>query len=88
MAPELDVSTDTVREQLLELVRLMVDEPTQIVLNERRRGRSLEFELQVAPQDVGKLIGRQGRTVRSLRTLLSARGEADGERYELRVLDS
>jgi len=66
----------------------MVDEPDQIVLNERRRGRNLEFEIQVAPQDIGKLIGRQGRTVRSLRSLLTARGEGDGERYELRVLDS
>ena len=38
-------------------------------------------------EHLGKVIGRQGRTVRALRTLLDARGDQDGERYQLDILD-
>ena len=41
----------------------------------------------VAPGDLGKVIGRQGRTIRALRTLLEARGGKDGVRYWLEILE-
>ncbi|MGB5514461.1 MAG: KH domain-containing protein, partial [Thermoanaerobaculia bacterium] len=43
---------------------------------------------QVAPEDLGKVIGRQGRTARALRSLLAARGSRDGERYELEIIET
>lgn len=72
----------------MRLVRLMVDEPDQVVLEEIPGRESTLFELQVAADDLGKVIGRQGRTARSLRSLLASRGNRDGERYELEILEN
>lgn len=65
----------------------MVDESDQVVLEEIPGRESTLFELQVAADDLGKVIGRQGRTARSLRSLLASRGSRDGERYELEILE-
>lgn len=76
-----------VREQLIEVVRLIVDEPEAVEVTEHPEGRTTIFELQVAPDDLGKVIGRQGRTARAFRSLLMARGSRDRQRYELEILD-
>lgn len=73
---------------LTHLVGLVVDEPDQVVVEAIPGRESTLFELQVAPQDLGKVIGRQGRTARALRSLLAARGASDGERYELEIVES
>ena len=77
-----------VRELLLRPVRLMVDSPDDVFISEERRDRSIVFLLGVAQDDIGKLIGRQGRTVRALRSLLAARRGPGGERYELEILEN
>jgi len=69
------------------MVQLMVDEPDAVVLEEIPGRESTVLELQVAADDLGKVIGRQGRTARSLRSLLSARGDQEGQRYELEILE-
>jgi len=74
-------------EQLKELVRLLVDQPEAVGLTAIPQGRETLLELAVAPDDLGKVIGRQGRTARALRTLLEARGDRDGVRYELEILE-
>ena len=75
------------QDALTRLVQLMVDEPDEVVLDAIPGRDSTLFELQVAPDDLGKVIGRQGRTARSLRSLLSARGDEDGEHYELEIVE-
>ena len=75
------------REALTRLIQLMVDGPDQVSIEEIPGRDSTLFELQVAENDLGKVIGRQGRTARALRSLLSARGSRDGERYELEILE-
>jgi predicted RNA-binding protein YlqC (UPF0109 family) len=47
----------------------------------------VQLELAVDPDDLGKVIGRQGRTARAMRTLLDVRGTRDGARYELEILE-
>lgn len=77
-------------ERLTELARLLVDQPDQValaVIPPNRDNRDTLFELAVAPDDLGKVIGRQGRTARALRTLLDARSDRDGVRYELEILE-
>ena len=73
--------------QLQELVRLLVDQPDAVDLAVLPGRRDTLIELRVAPDDLGKVIGRQGRTARALRTLLEARGLRDGGRYELDILE-
>jgi len=75
-------------EALTRLVQLMVDEPSEVSIEEIPGRDSTLFELQVAAGDLGKVIGRQGRTARALRSLLSARGVRDGEHYELEILET
>ena len=77
----------TTREHLGELVRLMVDHPDRVQVDEIPGREAILLELQVAVEDLGKVIGRQGRTARALRSILTARGAREGERYELEILE-
>ncbi|HVT57787.1 MAG TPA: KH domain-containing protein [Thermoanaerobaculia bacterium] len=72
-----------------ELARLLVDHPEQVEVAEvqGRRDRGTLLELRVAPDDLGKVIGRQGRTARALRTLLETHGDRTGQRYELEIIE-
>jgi hypothetical protein len=75
-----------------DLARLLVDNQEAVEVSgihppEGRRDRGSILELRVAPDDLGKVIGRQGRTARAMRTLLETRGDRRGERYELDILE-
>lgn len=74
------------RELVEFLAKSLVDEPDQVRVTERERDQSTVLELQVAPPDLGKVIGRQGRTARALRNILSAASRG-GERHLLDILD-
>jgi len=76
-----------IREQLAQVVRLVVDEPEAVEVAEIPEGRTTVLELRVAEEDLGKVIGRQGRTARALRSLLTTQGARDGQRYDLQILD-
>jgi predicted RNA-binding protein YlqC (UPF0109 family) len=81
------LSVEAVRSELIEIASLLVDEPAEVSVEEVpfRGGRMLT--LHVAEDDLGIIIGRQGRTVRALRALLTLRGERDGEQYELEIAE-
>ena len=72
---------------LTAVLRSMVDRPEDVVVREARDGEIVVLEAKVAPADIGKVLGRSGRTVKALRALLRERGRRDGVRYELDVLD-
>jgi len=74
-------------EDLTRVLRLLVDRPDEVAVSEVRSGEATVLEAAVAPSDIGKVLGRAGRTVRALRALLRSRGEREGTRYELDVLD-
>lgn len=76
------------REELGRLLSLLIDSPREARLSERQRGKSLTYVVRVADDDLGKLIGRQGRTARALRSLLEARAELDERRYGLEIRES
>jgi uncharacterized protein len=73
------------REVVAYLARALVDEPERIAVSEYRGQRGLTYEVRAAPEDVGKLVGRGGRTVKSLRRLVKA-AAAPGSRVEVEVL--
>ena len=73
---------------LVELVaRALVDQPEQVSVSQIEAEQGTIIELSVAPDDVGKVIGRQGRTVKALRTLLGAAGMKHRKRFILEILD-
>ncbi len=74
--------------QLVEFVaRSLVDNGDEVNVHQFDRGDATVYELEVAQPDLGKIIGRQGRTARALRTLLSAAGQKQRRRYILDILD-
>jgi predicted RNA-binding protein YlqC (UPF0109 family) len=75
-------------EGMLEYVaRGLVDKPDEVRVVRTERNGSVVFELHVAPDDVGKVIGRQGRIVRALRTLVRAAGGRMNQRALLEVVE-
>lgn len=73
---------------LVEIVaRALADAPDAVDVRETERRGGVVFELHVAPGDLGRVIGRQGRTAAALRTLLQSAGEATGKRVTLDIRD-
>jgi len=74
--------------ELIEfLAKSLVDEPDEVEIRTRNRDQATVIELMVAPNDLGKVIGRQGRTARAMRTLLATAGNKQQRRYILDILD-
>ena len=70
------------------IVKSLVREPDEVDVREVERGSSTTIiEVRVAQADVGKLIGRQGRTVRALRSVLHAASLKQGRRYVLEIVE-
>jgi uncharacterized protein len=77
-------SSGDVRLLVEQIAKWMVDAPDEVYVDHLDDD---VIELEVAENDVGKIIGRQGRNVRALRTLLSASGVRSHKRYQLEVID-
>ena len=74
-------------EELVEyLARGLVDKPDEVNVARVERDGAIVLELRVAPDEVGKVIGRQGRIVRALRTLVRASGARSNERVLLEIV--
>jgi hypothetical protein len=74
--------------QLIEdIAKALVDIPEEVVINEIAGEQTTVLELKVAPSDLGKVIGKQGRTARSIRTILGAAGMKLNRRYTLEILE-
>ncbi len=75
------------KELVAYLAKVLVDDPAAVTVEVAREGDAVRYALTVAPGDIGKVIGREGRTVKALRTLLAAAASRTGERAELDVVD-
>ena len=69
------------------VVRSLVADPDAVRVEEVEEDGALVLRLHVAPDDVGKVIGRQGRLARALRTLVRAGGAQEGRRIVLEIVD-
>jgi len=67
--------------------RQLVDNPEGVHVDEHDAGDTTVLTLRVSPGDLGKVIGREGRTAQSLRTLLAASAAAQGRRATLAIAD-
>lgn len=77
-----------VREAVELILKKLVREPEAVDVREVERERSTTVvEVRVAQGDVGKIIGRQGRTVKALRSLLYAAGQKQNRRYVLDIVE-
>jgi predicted RNA-binding protein YlqC (UPF0109 family) len=69
-----------------QIAKSLVDDPDHVAVNQVD-GETTVLELTVAPDDVGKVIGKQGRTARAMRTLLGAAGMKFHKRFTLEILE-
>ena len=77
----------SVKELVEDIARALVDSPEAVSVREVNGEHVTVLELRVAQTDVGKIIGKQGRTARSLRTLLGAAGMKLNRRFTLEILE-
>jgi predicted RNA-binding protein YlqC (UPF0109 family) len=77
-----------VEKDLVEYIaRSLVDEPSGVKVNMIEGEKSTILELKVADGDIGKVIGKQGRIAKAIRTILSASSMKTGKRVVLEILD-
>jgi uncharacterized protein len=72
---------------LLFLACSLVDEPEKVEVSGRETGSRVDLTLRVAPNDMGKVIGRQGRIVKSIRTVMKAASVKANKRVNVEVAD-
>jgi predicted RNA-binding protein YlqC (UPF0109 family) len=75
------------RDLVLWLARELVDGKDAVRVDAIERDRSTVFELTVDPDDLGRVIGRGGRTAKALRTVIDAAARKEGKRAVLDILD-
>lgn len=70
---------DLIEEELIKYIaENLVNDPTQVTLNQRKKGRLTVLELHVAPEDMGRVIGKSGRVANAIRTLVRAADRSHG----------
>ncbi len=72
---------------VLQMVRALIDHPQQAVVNELVGAQTVVLELRCHPDDIGKVIGRNGRTINALRGLADALGMRSRQRVMLEVVE-
>jgi len=70
-----------------QIAKALVDSPEEVSVSEIEGERTTVFELRVAKNDIGKIIGKQGNTARAIRTILGATGTKLGKRFVLEILE-
>ena len=75
------------KELITYIARALVDNSDQVEVQEIRAQQTLVLELRVAKEDLGKVIGKKGRTAQAMRTLLTAIAAKNGKRAILKILD-
>ena len=75
------------KDLVVEIAKVLVDSPDDVSVREVAGEQVTVLELRVAAGDLGKIIGKQGRTARSIRTLLGAAGLKKNRRFTLEILE-
>lgn len=75
------------KELLLYIARNLVDNPDQVVVNEIEKSGETVYELHVAPGDMGKVIGRQGKIAKEIRALMRSVAQRQGKHISVDIVD-
>jgi Predicted RNA-binding protein (contains KH domain) len=81
------MDTAGIKEMLTYLVGNLVEKPEEIRINTLENGNSVTLQLRVAAEDMGRVIGRQGRIAKEIRTLIKAMGLREDVRVMVDILD-
>jgi len=75
------------REAVERMIAALVGEPDQVEVTEMSDGKNVRIEVRVAEHDMGRIIGREGRTVKALRSILFVAGQRHNKRYQLDLVE-
>ena len=75
------------KDLLLYIARNLVENPDQVTVTEVERDGELTLELRVAPEDMGKVIGRQGRIAKEIRTVVRSYAQRTGVKVSVDIVD-
>jgi uncharacterized protein len=75
------------KELIEHIVKALVDSPDKVVINEIAGEKSIIFELRVGEGDLGKVIGKEGRTAKAIRTIVTASAMKQGKRTVLEIIE-
>ena len=75
------------KELLLYMAKNLVDNPEAVSVTEISEEEGTVLELRVAPEDMGKVIGRQGRIAKEIRTIIKTVAQRDGEKVTVEIVD-
>ena len=75
------------KELLVYIAQNLVDNPDEVTVTEKETDTETVFELRVAPSDMGKVIGRQGRVAREIRVLMRSVAQKRGKRISVDIVD-
>ena len=75
------------KDLLLYIARSLVEHPDQVTVTEVERDGELTLELRVAPEDMGKVIGRQGRIAKEIRTVVRSFAQRTGVKVSVDIVD-
>ncbi len=80
-------TTGSVKDLVTFIAQNLVDNPSSVSVGEVSSGQTMVLELHVAKTDIGKVIGRQGRTAQALRTIINAASAKDRKRTVLEIIE-
>ncbi len=73
--------------ELVEVIaKALVDNPDEVVVTEKEEGRHVTIELHVAPSDMGKVIGKQGRIAKAIRSVVKAASTGDNKKVDVEII--
>ena len=75
------------RELVETIAKALVEHPDEVVVTEKTSGRSILIELQVAPSDMGKVIGKQGRIAKAIRSVVKAAASRDDKKVVIDIVE-
>ncbi|MBP3457653.1 MAG: KH domain-containing protein [Lachnospiraceae bacterium] len=73
--------------ELVEVIaKALVDNPDEVVVTEKEEGKHVTIELHVAPSDMGKVIGKQGRIAKAIRSVVKAASLGDNKKVDVEII--
>ena len=73
--------------ELVEVIaKALVDNPDEVVVTEKENGRNITVELHVAPSDMGKVIGKQGRIAKAIGSVVKAASSKDNKKVDVEII--
>ena len=73
------------KQVLIDIAKALVSKPEEVVVVEREDGSVLHLELSVAPEDMGKVIGKHGRIAKAIRSVMKVAANGSGKRITVEI---